>query len=153
MNDKKTGKYERILVYLEQLFQNTDDITARMSTAAAVLYHKMSTFYWCGFYRFVQGKLIVGPYQGTVACQVLEKDKGVCWASVNSSKTIIVPDVNKFPGHIACDPKSKSEIVVPCFDPNGQLYAVLDVDSDKTKAFDKTDGLYLEAIVKLLCVN
>jgi len=106
-------RYKRIYEQLRGLFTKTNDKIARMATIVAVLHHKMPHFFWTGFYRIVDGELIVGPYQGPLACQVLEKNKGVCWACVNRKETIIVPDVEKFPGHIACDPRSKSEITVP----------------------------------------
>jgi len=106
-------RYKRIYEQLRGLLTKTNDKIARMATIVAVLHHKMPHFFWTGFYRIVDGELIVGPYQGPLACQVLGKNKGVCWACVNRKETIIVPDVEKFPGHIACDPRSKSEITVP----------------------------------------
>ncbi len=121
-----------------------------MATVSAVLYHKMDHFFWCGFYRIVDGELVVGPYQGPVACQVLKKNTGVCWAGVNEKKTIVVPDVNKFPGHIACDSRSKSEIVVPLKNNAGKIIGILDVDSNELNSFDDVDAKYLEIIVALL---
>lgn len=122
-----------------------------MSTVAAVLHHKMDGFFWTGFYLLNEGNLIVGPYQGPLACQVLTKDTGVCWAGINQGKTIIVPDVEKFPGHIACDSRSKSEIVVPLRNKNGQIIALLDVDSKHLGQFNETDAAGLEKIVGLIC--
>jgi L-methionine (R)-S-oxide reductase len=107
----------------------------------------MDYFFWCGFYRVDEKKLIVGPYQGPAACQVLE-GKGVCLTAVERGETVIVPDVKKFPGHIACDSRSKSEIVIPVYDSEGNLYAVLDVDSKELDSFDNTDRIFLEKIVK-----
>jgi len=121
-----------------------------MATVSAVLYNKMEYFFWCGFYRLVNGELIVGAYQGPVACQILAKDKGVCWAAVNQGKTIVVPDVHLFPDHIACDSRSKSEIVVPYKDKIGKITAVLDVDSSELGSFDEIDAEYLEKIVALI---
>jgi L-methionine (R)-S-oxide reductase len=147
---KKAGRYQRLYKQLQELLTKSSDPTARMATIAAVLYHKIDYFFWCGFYRLVDGELTVGSYQGPVACQVLKKDIGVCWAGLNSGKSIIVPDVEKFPGHIACDSRSKSEIVVPLFDKSGNVYAVLDVDSTALNSFDEVDREWLERIVVLL---
>ncbi len=145
----KEKRYERIYSQLQELLTKTDDKIAKMVTVAAVLKAKQPHFFWCGFYRIVDGELIVGPYQGSVACQVLKKNTGVCWHAVNTEETVIVPDVEKFPGHIACDSRSKSEIVVPLFE-NDRVYTVLDVDSDKLNSFDNTDAHWLEKIVGLI---
>ena len=143
---KKHGRYTRIVDQLILLLSKTDDPVARMATIVAVLSHKMEYFFWCGFYRVIGDKLVVGPYQGPVACQVLE-GKGVCWAAVNKGETVIVPDVEKFSGHISCDSRSKSEIVIPVYDDHGKIVAVLDVDSKELDSFDKTDRSFLENIV------
>ncbi len=145
----KEKRYERIYSQLQELLTKTDDKIAKMATVAAVLKAKQPHFFWCGFYRIVDGELIVGPYQGSVACQVLKKNTGVCWHAVKTEETVIVPNVEKFPGHIACDSRSKSEIVVPLFE-NDRVYAVLDVDSDKLNSFDNTDAHWLEKIVGLI---
>lgn len=147
---QKTERYHRVITQLKDLFAATGDPISRMATASALLYHKMNHFYWIGFYRLIDGQLLVGPYQGTLACQKLKKDTGVCWAAVNQNQTIIVPDVHQFPGHIACDPKSKSEIVIPVRDKTGAVTAVLDADSDKLNTFDQTDAQYLELIAALI---
>lgn len=147
---KKAGRYKRIYIQLEELLTKSSDPIARMATIAAVLYHKMDYFFWCGFYQLVGGELTVGPYQGPVACQVLKKDTGVCWAGVNSGKSLIVPDVEKFPGHIACDSRSKSEIVIPLRVKSGEVYGVLDVDSTALASFDKVDQEWLEKIVAMI---
>jgi L-methionine (R)-S-oxide reductase len=144
---KKEGRYTRMITQLESLLTKTDDPIARMATISAILYHKMDYFFWCGFYRMDGAKLIVGPYQGPAACQVLE-GKGVCIAAVEKGESIIVPDVEKFPGHIACDSRSKSEIVIPVHNRSGKIVAVLDVDSKELESFDETDRAYLEKIVK-----
>jgi GAF domain-containing protein len=122
-----------------------------MATVAAVIHHKMDGFFWTGFYLLSDGTLLVGPYQGPVACQVLDKDTGVCWTGINEQKTIIVPDVEQFPGHIACDSRSKSEIVIPVRNKDGQVIAVLDVDSKHLDQFDEIDAAGLEKIVGLIC--
>jgi L-methionine (R)-S-oxide reductase len=144
---KKQGRYTRIVIQLNSLLTKTVDPIARMATISAILYHKMDYFFWCGFYRVDGKKLIVGPYQGPAACQVLE-GKGVCIASVEKREPVIVQDVEKFPGHIACDSRSKSEIVVPVYDSEGNLVAVFDVDSKELDSFDDTDRIFLEKIVK-----
>lgn len=148
--DKKKGRYERIHQQLTELLTATDNKVSRMSTVAAVLHHKMDGFFWTGFYLLNNENLHVGPYQGPVACQVLAKDTGVCWTGINQRKTIIVPDVEQFPGHIACDSRSRSEIVVPVRDKDGQIIAVLDVDSKHLDQFDETDAAGLEKIVGLI---
>ncbi len=135
---------------LKDLLEKSDDIDARMATIVAVLHHKMETFFWTGFYCLKDGELLVKTYQGLVACQVLKKNTGVCWAGVNQGKTIIVPDVQQFPGHIACDSRSKSEIVVPLKDSANRTIGVLDVDSTMLNAFDQADAEYLEKIVALI---
>lgn len=147
---KKEGRYQRIYKQLEDLLVKTDDHFARMSTIVAVLHHKMEYFFWTGFYFLKDGKLIVGQYQGPVACQELAKDKGVCWAGINQAKAIVVPDVEKFPGHIACDSRSKSEIVIPLKDNKGNIIGVLDVDSNEYNQFDEVDEKELTRILELI---
>jgi GAF domain-containing protein len=146
---KKAGRYQRIISQLQGLLTKTDDPVARMATIAAVLSHKFDYFFWCGFYFLHNDKMIVGPYQGPVACQVLY-GTGVCLAAVAQNKSIVVPDVHKFPGHIACDSRSSSEIVVPVRDHNGNILAVLDVDSASLDSFDETDRTHLEIITALI---
>ncbi len=148
--DRKLSRYGRVQAQLAELLVKTPDIQARMATVAALLYHKFDYFFWCGFYRLVAGDLVVGPYQGPLACQVLARGKGVCWEAIRRGESVIVPDVHKFPGHIACDSRSLSEIVVPVRDGRGAIVAVLDVDSDKTGQFDAVDAAGLQSIVELL---
>lgn len=121
-----------------------------MATVAALLHHKMPHFLWTGFYTLTEGELVVGPYQGPLACQVLEKGKGVCWAGIQQRQTLIVPDVHAFPGHISCNSRSKSEIVVPLIDREGRVWGVLDVDSRQLNAFSEIDQEWLERIVGLI---
>ncbi len=147
---KKEGRYQRIYEQLRELLTKTTNPEARMATIAAVLHHKMDYFFWTGFYMLTEGELIVRTYQGPVACQVLEKNKGVCWAGIKKAQTIVVPDVHQFPGHIACDSRSNSEIVVPVFNSNGEVLGVLDVDSTSFAAFDEVDAAWLEKIVSLI---
>ena len=147
---KKKARYQRIYSQLQDLLAKSNDPDARMATIVAVLHHKMETFFWTGFYCLKNGELIVKTYQGPVACQVLEKDTGVCWAGINQGKSIIVPDVHLFPGHISCDSRSKSEIVVPLKDTKNRIIGVLDVDSSTLNAFDQIDADYLEKVVSLV---
>lgn len=146
---KKEGRYERLYNQLKDLLAKSPDDTARMATIAAILFNKMDYFFWCGFYRVDGDRLIVGPYQGPAACQILE-GRGVCLAAVEQQKTLIVPDVHSFPGHIACDSRSLSEIVIPVRDKAGNITAVLDVDSKALASFDETDAVHLEKIIGLL---
>ncbi|MFW5805997.1 MAG: GAF domain-containing protein [Bacteroidales bacterium] len=144
----KQGRYQRMYNQIADLVQATSSPWSRMSTIAAVLHHKMPFFFWTGFYYLDQGDLLVGPYQGPVACLKLAPDKGVCRACVDRQETVIVPDVEQFPGHIACSSQSRSEIVVPVRDQNGQIVSVLDVDSRELNAFDQEDRSGLEKIVE-----
>jgi L-methionine (R)-S-oxide reductase len=147
---ERAARYERIATQLAELFGRTADPTARMATAVALLHHKMPHFFWTGFYRLVDGDLVVGPYQGPVACQVLERGKGVCWAGVRREAPVLVPDVRVFPGHIACDARSRSEVVVPLRDASGRVVGVLDVDSEQLAAFGEADVAGLERIVAMI---
>ena len=121
-----------------------------MLTIVAVLHHKMAYYFWTGFYLLEDGELIVGPYQGPVACILLQKNTGVCWAGINDGKTIVVPDVHKFPGHIACDSRSRSEIVVPLRNADGAITGIFDVDSKDAASFDEVDAEWLEKIITLI---
>jgi L-methionine (R)-S-oxide reductase len=152
MDKKETlaKRYERIFLQLKPLLSKTKNRTARLATIASLLHLKMPRFFWTGFYALDRGELTVGPYQGPLACLVLEKKKGVCWAGVLRRRTVIVPDVNKFPGHIACDSRSNSEIVVPLFDAKGKVWGVLDIDSREFDAFSEVDREWLEKIVGLI---
>ncbi len=147
---KKAGRYNRVHSQIEELLHKTDDPISKMATINAILHHKMDHFFWTGFYLIHDGQLRVGPYQGPVACQILEKNKGVCWSAINGGKTIIVPDVEKFSGHIACDSRSKSEIAIPIKDEKGMIIGVLDVDSQISNNFDDEDAAYLEKITTLI---
>lgn len=143
-------RYGRIYQQLLKLLKKTENTIARMATVTALLHHKMPHFSWTGFYVLTNEELIVGPYQGPLACQVLKKKKGVCWTSLTQKETIIVADVHKFPGHIACYSQTNSEIVVPLFTKNKELWAVLDVDSRNFGAFSEVDRKWLEKLVKLI---
>jgi L-methionine (R)-S-oxide reductase len=147
---KKEGRYQRIHKQLESILVKTDDPLARMASVCAVLHHKMDHFFWTGFYLLKSDKLVVGPYQGPVACQEIEKDKGVCWAALNDAAPIIVPDVQAFPGHISCDSRSKSEITLPLINRSGEVVAVFDVDSDRVASFNQVDQFALTNILQLI---
>ena len=141
--------YDAIIAIWSDEGGSTLDDIALMATINSILAHRFPHFFWTGFYRVCGDRLIVGPYIGTVGCLQIELGSGVCGTAAANRETIIVADVQAFPGHIACDPNSKSEIVVPVFGPEGELIAVLDVDSDRLDAFDEEDRRGLEKIVKL----
>lgn len=147
---KKAERYSRLYDQLKKLVVKSNDDYARMSTIIAVLHHKMDYFFWTGFYLVKNGEMTVQMYQGPVACQILEKNKGVCWAGFNRKETVIVEDVHQFPGHIACDSRSRSEIVIPLKNRKGEVTGVLDVDSRDLSAFDQTDAEWLEKILALI---
>ena len=140
--------HEIVAVWRDEGGRSLDDI-ALMATINSVLANRFESFFWTGFYRVCGDRLVVGPYIGTVGCLQIEFGKGVCGTSAARRETVIVPDVNQFPGHIACDAASKSEIVVPVFDRDHELIAVLDVDSDRFDNFDEDDRAGLEKIVAL----
>jgi L-methionine (R)-S-oxide reductase len=147
---QKTGRYKRIYKQLEDLLEGQPGSIASMVTIVALLHHKMGYYFWTGFYLLEKGELIVGPYQGSLACIKLKKNTGVCWAGVNTGKTVVVPDVHLFPGHIACDSRSNSEIVVPVKNSRGIIIGVLDIDSKEHNSFDEVDAEWLEKVVKLV---
>ena len=151
--DDKAQAYEECYAAITAIWSDEggamlDDI-ALMSTINSVLANRFDAYFWTGFYRVCGERLIVGPYIGTLGCLQIEFGRGVCGTAAAKLETVIVPDVNQFPGHIACDANSKSEIVVPVFGPEHELIAVLDVDSDRLNAFDEVDRDWLEKIVAL----
>lgn len=150
MKSSTLARYDRIYEQLSELVVATDNPFTRMATIAALLHHKTKGFFWTGFYFLHSGELIVGPYQGPIACLKLKEGTGVCWASVNQGKSIVVPNVHEFPGHIACSSLTNSEIVVPVRNKSGEIVAVLDVDSREYDRFDEIDCQGLEKIVKLI---
>ena len=119
--ERLRGRYARIANQLGDLYANVPDPLSRMATAAALLHHKLPHFFWTGFYRLVNDEFVVGPYQGSLACMRLERGKGVCWAAVQAVEPILVEDVRAFEGHIACDSRSRSEVVVPVKDADGRV--------------------------------
>ncbi len=146
---RKEERYKRIILQIEELMSKTTDPLARMNTIAAILHHKFSYYFWTGFYRLIGEELTVCCYQGNVACMVLPKHTGVCWAAIDQKRTQIIPDVHKFPGHISCDGRSASEIVIPIFK-DKEIVAALDVNSKELNSFDEIDAKYLEKIVELI---
>jgi len=144
----KTEQYTTLIPQIEALLYGEPDLVANLANVAAALKEQFKWF-WVGFYLVKNNELVLGPFQGPVACTRIGLGKGVCGAAWQQAKTLVVPDVEAFPGHIACSSLSQSEIVVPVFH-GGKVVAVLDVDSELLDQFDETDALYLEQIVKLL---
>jgi GAF domain-containing protein len=150
----KATRYAELASEVASVVAGETSRTARYATTVSLLVEAFGPrFFWCGFYEVDPDKpneLVVGPYQGTLGCLRITFGKGVCGACVASRKTIIVPDVHKFPGHIACDSRSNSEIVIPVLDRDGNLAAVLDVDSTDFNAFDEIDAQGLEAVCRAM---
>lgn len=134
---------------IRSLIAGETDQVAVMSNVAAAIHQEMK-FWWTGFYRVVGNELVLGPFQGPVACMHIPFGRGVCGTAWQREQTILVPDVEQFPGHIACNSASRSEIVVPVFDKGGRVTAVLDIDSERLATFDETDQRYLEEICRML---
>jgi len=149
----KSETYKDVAAQIAAVIKGEPSRTARYATAACVLSEAFESFFWTGFYVVDPDKpeeLVVGPYQGSLGCLRIPFGKGVCGAAAASGETQVVDDVHQFPGHIACDSRSNSEIVVPVYDEDGMLAAVLDVDSENYGAFDDTDKVALETICKTL---
>ena len=145
----KEEQYKLLVSQIASLIDGEKDTIAVMSNVAAAIHQTMG-FWWTGFYRVVGNDLVLGPFQGPVACMHIPYGKGVCGTAWHRGETIIVPDVEQFPGHIACSSESKSEIVVPVFGTDGKVIAVLDIDSEHLATFDDIDRKYLEDICKLI---
>ena len=144
----KEQQYLSLLPQIKGLLNGETDLVANLANIAAALKEQFN-FFWVGFYLVKDDELVLGPFQGPVACTRIRKGRGVCGTSWSQATTIIVPDVEKFPGHIACSSISKSEIVVPLFK-NNDVWGVLDVDSDQYNSFDETDARFLQEIVALI---
>ena len=144
----KTEQYESLIPQIKGLLHGEPDLVANLANITGALKEQFGWF-WIGFYLVKNNELVLGPFQGPVACTRIQKGRGVCGTSWQQAETIIVPDVEKFPGHIACSSLSKSEIVVPVIR-NGEVVAVLDVDSDEYDQFDRADQHYLQNIVDLI---
>lgn len=145
----KADRYNQLLPQLEALVMDEADITANLAQICAALKYSLDGFFWVGFYMRRGGELVLGPFQGPVACSRIKIPNGVCGTAVQHKQTIIVDDVDKFPLHIACSSESKSEIVVPIFY-NDVVIAVLDVDSNSYSNFDAVDKKYLEELCKMV---
>ena len=143
----KEEKYSTLLPQIKALTHGEPDIVANLANIAGALKETFD-FFWVGFYLLKGDQLVLGPFQGPIACTRINPGKGVCGTSFSEKKTLLVPDVEAFPGHIACNSASKSEIVVPVFNEEGNAMMVLDVDSDKLDDFDQIDQKYLEEICK-----
>jgi GAF domain-containing protein len=146
----KEEKYALLHSQVVALTEGESDVISNMANIASMI-HSTFNFWWTGFYRVIDNQLILGPFQGPLACSRIGFGKGVCGTAWKLQKTVIVPDVEKFPGHIACSSASRSEIVVPVFDRvSKKVTAVLDIDSDSLDTFDQTDRIWLERIVKMI---
>ena len=145
----KEEKYRLLTEQIRALTAGETDLVAKMANVAAAIHEEMG-FFWTGFYRVVGEELILGPFQGPVACMHIPFGRGVCGSAWKQRTTLVVPDVEKFPGHIACSSLSRSEIVVPVFSPDGEIVAVLDIDSKELGTFDEIDRQHLEAICQFL---
>jgi GAF domain-containing protein len=144
----KAERYKTLIPQIESLVAGETDFVANLSNIAAALKQTMD-FFWVGFYLVKENQLVLGPFQGPIACTRINFGKGVCGTSWKEKKTILVPDVEEFPGHIACSSASKSEIVLPAFK-NNEVTLVLDVDSDKLNDFDETDREALEKVMRIV---
>ena len=145
----KEEKYQLLTEQIRALTEGETDLVAKMANVAAAIHEEMG-FLWTGFYRVVGEELILGPFQGPVACMHIPFGRGVCGSAWKQRTTLVVPDVEKFPGHIACSSLSRSEIVVPVFSPDGEIVAVLDIDSKELGTFDEIDRQHLETICQLM---
>ena len=147
----KQERYEALLPQIAAVVEGEPDLIANMANVAAML-HETFGFWWTGFYRVEGEELVLGPFQGPMACTRIRKGRGVCGTAWAKGETQVVPDVEKFPGHIACSSASRSEIVVPVWD-EGTVIAVLDIDSAQLATFDETDRRYLEQLVQLFFLS
>ncbi|MFO0358169.1 MAG: GAF domain-containing protein [Sphingobacteriaceae bacterium] len=145
----KEEKYRELFPQIKSLVEGETDLIANMANICSALKYGMN-FFWVGFYLIKNNELVLGPFQGTIACTRIQKGKGVCGKSWELNDVIIVEDVDQFPGHIACSSLSKSEIVLPVYNSNKEIIGVLDVDSDEYSSFDRTDEFWLKQVVELL---
>ena len=147
MEQSKTDLYQLAATQLRGLLSGETDVVVKMASIASVLHTTFDYYYWTGFYRSLDGGLVIGPYQGTPGCLRIAFGKGVCGTAAETKEIQVVGDVHTFPGHIACDARSRSEIVVPVLDQNGNLLAVFDVDSTELASFDEQDAKGLKGIL------
>ncbi len=150
---KKQEIYNLLLSQIKALIEGETNTVGVLANVSSALHHAFDTFFWTGFYLRHSDTLRLGPFQGTVACYTIPVGKGVCGTACKEASTIIVPDVEKFEGHIACSSQSRSEIVVPLFDSNRQVVCVLDIDSTEPAAFDDTDREWLEKIAETVALS
>lgn len=149
VDGSKEEKYQSLLPQIKALIEGETDAIANMANICAALKYGFN-FFWVGFYLIKDNQLVLAPFQGPVACTRINSGKGVCGTSWKNNEVIIVNDVDKFPGHIACSSLTKSEIVLPIYNSKKEIVGVLDIDSDEYSTFDKTDELYLNQILKLI---
>lgn len=147
MEASTTLRTDELLARIEALIRDESDPTAKMANLVAELHHGRN-YFWTGWYRVVNGELILGPFQGPTACTRIQMGKGVCGSAWQRDEVLVVPDVEAFPGHIACDPRSRSEIVLPVHGADGEVVAVLDIDSEQKDAFGPEEKDLLEALVR-----
>ncbi|RPF55340.1 GAF domain-containing protein [Aquisalibacillus elongatus] len=148
-NGSREADYELVIKQLDSLLEDESDLTANLANASALLNQFLEQVNWIGFYIMKEGELVLGPFQGLPACVRIQDGNGVCGTATSKKETILVDDVEQFPGHIACDAQSQSEVVVPIII-DGQVFGVLDIDSPVKNRFDSTDQKYLEAFVETL---
>ena len=148
-NATKQEKYEALLPQIESLMAYESDLVANLANVSSAL-HQVFSWWWVGFYWVKENELVLAPFQGPIACTRIAFGKGVCGTAWKERKTQLVPDVEQFPGHIACSSATKSEIVVPIFNQNDEVIGVLDVDSERDDVLDETDVFYLEKISKMI---
>lgn len=151
-NLSKAEKYEELVPQIASLIEHENDLIANLANISAALYQTFK-WWWVGFYLVRNNELVLAPFQGPIACTRIKYGRGVCGTAWKEAKSQLVPDVNKFPGHIACSSLSVSEIVVPIFDKDNTVAAVLDIDSERYDTLDETDVYYLEKIGKLIQVK
>lgn len=149
VNHEKTKHYENLLSQITGLIAGENDEVSVLANVSAAIHYEMG-FWWTGFYLVKDDILMLGPFQGPVACYRIKKGRGVCGTAWQRRETVIVDDVEQFPGHIACSSESRSEIVVPLFAADGNVWAVLDIDSRELATFDETDRQFLEQIARLV---
>ncbi len=151
-SDEKIEFYNRALEEIKERVNEIDSLVSKMATVASVLRTHLPYYFWCGFYFAEEDEMVIGPYQGSTACANIGY-QGVCGTAAKKKESIIVPNVHEFPGHIACDERSNSEIVVPLIGENDMVIAVLDIDSTKLKAFDDVDKDFLEKELMPILLN
>ena len=147
----KAERYKLLLEQVKSIVEGETDLIANMANVAAMI-HETFGFWWTGFYRVEGDELVLGPFQGPLACTRIKRGRGVCGTAWAQNETIVVPDVEQFPGHIACSSASRSEIVVPLRDGKGGVFAVLDIDSAELNTFDEVDRVWLEGVAEAMKV-